>query len=347
MKWILTVAFVCILGLQTHAAREVQNGGSGISINGSYLTYYSATGKTLRQPVESSQNIPGLDPLLREIASLPLSTAAKSDILNVIDNSAYHQYYRLQGALDPEIRKEITNEYSRLYNIPPEQVAIFAVTNDLDKATVLLPEFYTLRPTEQSAILMHESLWLSATFTTYADVIDGEQITQAYLENKNDPDKFYAFLGVLNKIRTDRFVTLKATLAFDFQNKRFPAPVLASKKILAKDFFGENFMKSIICTNGGAVDSFKRISRELYFEMRFNYAQKQNSLFYRALADELAQPLYSIWANWTENDLCNRSSPETLIKDLYIDLGAVQRFEDIFALPLSNGKGKLVGYFSF
>lgn len=347
MKWILTVAFVCMLGLQTRAAREVQNGGSGISINGSYLTYYSATGKTLRQPVESSQNIPGLDSLLHEIVSLPLSTAAKTDILNFIDSSTYHQYYRLQGELDPEIRKEITNEYSRLYNIPTEQVVIFAVTNDQQKATVLLPEFYTLRSTEQSAILMHESLWLSAAFTTYADVIDGEQITQAYLENKNDPDKFYAFLGVLNKIRSDRFLTLKATLAFDLQNKRFPAPVIASKKILAKDFFGEKFMKGIVCTNGGAMDSFKRLSRDLYFEMRFNYSQKQNSLFYRAVADELSQPVYSIWANWTESDLCDRSSPEQLIKDLYMDLGAVQKFEDILALPLTNGKGKLVGYFSF
>ncbi|MBS1972397.1 MAG: hypothetical protein JSU04_18980 [Bdellovibrionales bacterium] len=347
MKWILTATFLCLLGLQSYAAREVQNGGGGISINGSYLTYYSATGKTLRQPVEASQNIPGLDLLLREIVSLPLSTAAKSDILNVIDNSPYHQYYRLQGDLDLEIRKEIVSEYSRLYKIPQEQVVIFAVTNDQEKATVLLPEFYTLRTAEQSAILMHESLWLSATFTTYNDVVDGEQITQAYLENKSSPDKFYAFLGVLNKIRTDRFLTLKASLAFDLQNQRFPAPVMASKKMLAKDFFGENFMKSIICTNAGALDSFKRISRELYFEMRFNYTQKQNSLFYRALADELSQPLYSIWANWTEPGLCDRNNPEKLIKDLYIDFGAAQNFEDIFALPLSNSKGKLIGYFSF
>lgn len=347
MKWILAFAVVSLLSLQSFAAREVRNGGGGLRVNGSYLTYYSAEGETTRQAVEPSQHIPGLDSLLREVIALPISSRAKANLINIIDNTDQHKYYRLRGSLDPELRQKITDTYSELFNIPPEQVVIFAVTNEIDNATVLMPEFYSLRPTEQSAILMHESLWLTAEFDTYEKVVYGEQVTQAYLEDKQSPEKFYNFVSILNKMWPDRYLLMKAALDFDFKHQRFSKEVLRTKRVLATDFFSPAYIKNMICTGSGADDSYNRLARELYYEMRFNYEKKTASLFYAAIADLLQDPTKYISMYWEPNNPCEKGlSPDVIARDLYIDL-ATPLAEDTFSLNLVNSAGKRVGFMFF
>lgn len=347
MKWILACAVVSLLSLQSFAAREVRNGGGGLRVNGYYLTYYSAEGETIRQAMEPSQNIPGLDTLLREIISLPMSSRAKTNLLNIIDNTEQHKYFRLRGSLDPELRKKITDTYSKIFNIPPEQVVIFAVTNEEDHATVLMPEFYSLRPSEQSAILMHESLWLTPEFDTYEKVIYGEQVTQAYLEDKQSPEKFYNFVSLLNKMWPDRYLLMKSALDFDLKYQRFSKEVLRTNRILATDFFSPTYIKNMICTGRGAEDSYNRLARELYYEMRFNYEKKAASLFYTAVTDLLQDPTKSISMYWEPNNPCEKGlSPDVIARDLYIDL-ATPLAEDTFSFYLVNSAGKHVGFMFF
>lgn len=347
MKWILVSAFVSLFSLQSFAAREVRNGGGGLRVNGYYLTYYSAEGESIRQAVEASQKIPGLDDLLREVISMPISSRTKANIINLIDNTDQHKYYRLQGSLDPELRKKITDIYSELFKIPPEQVVIFAVTNQDDNATVLMPEFYSLRPSEQSAILMHESLWLSSQFNTYEDVVYGEQVTQAYLEDKKSAEKYYNFAILLNKIWADRYLVLKAALEFDLKHQRFSPGVNRSRKILASEFFTPSFIKGMLCTGSGADTSYNRLSRELYFDMRFNYEKKANSLFYTAITDHLQEPSRYISIGWYDSNLCEQGkSPDVIAQDLYIDLSTTGG-EDTFSFHIVNSAGKKIGYLFF
>jgi hypothetical protein len=347
MKWILAFAVVSLMSLQSFAAREVRNGGGGLRVNGSYLTYYSAEGESVRQAVEPSQNIPGLDALLQEVISMPISNTAKANIINLIDNTEQHKYFRLRGELDPELRKKITDTYSKLFNIPPEQVVIFAVTNESDQATVLMPEFYSLRPTEQSAILMHESLWLSGSFSTYEEVVNGEQVTQAYLEDKSSPDKYYNFVSLLDKMWNDRYLKMKASLLFDLKYSRFPKDVIKTQKILATEFLSPEFVKGMVCTGSGEKSAYTQLTRDLYFNMRFSYEKKAKSLFYTAIADYIQQPNEYISIYWDDSILCGKGrSPDVIAKDIYIDLSTPST-EDTFTFNLVNGAGKRIGFMFF
>lgn len=347
MKWILAFAVVSLMSLQSFAAREVRNGGGGLRVNGYYLTYYSAEGDTIRQAVEPSQNIPGLDSLLQEVISMPISSQAKANLINIIDNTDQHKYFRLRGSLDPELRTKITDIYSKLFNIPPEQVVIFAVTNEDDNATVLMPEFYSLRPTEQSAILMHESLWLSSAFSSYEEVVYGEQVTQAYLEDKTSPQKYYNFVSILDKMWHDRYLKMKASLMFDMKQQRFPKEVLRTQKVLAADFFSPTFIKKMLCTPSGAKDTYTQITRDLYFEMRFSYEKKANSLFFTAITDYIQEPSEYISIYWDDNDICAKGrSLDVMAKDIYIDLSTPST-DDTFTFNLVNGAGKKIGFMFF
>lgn len=343
MRFILSLVAMVLIGFHVHAAREVRNGGGGMRVEGRYLTYYSANGK-VQQEIEVAEAIPGLDLLVREIISLPLSSEMRAILLNQVDASSFRRYYRIAGdALDPKLREKLVNDYSELYQIPKDQVVIFAVTNDKDRSTVLLPEFYALNPQEQAAMVMHESMWLRGPSIEYSDVLRAEQYTQAYFEDKNDPDRLFPFMEVLQQLTSseDIFAKVKAGLTFDLQHRRFPEVVGSQGKILLKNFLGENFARAILCMTPDQVSNYEvlsSISESLYYEMRFNYEAKKASLFYKGIAEALQDG--AVFSRSKGDFQCrnNVALETTYLKLSYVEVGTRVQFQ------LVDPRGASVGY---
>ncbi|WP_413288315.1 hypothetical protein [Bdellovibrio sp. HCB337] len=341
MRFVLSLVTLVLIGFNSQAAREVRNGGGGIHIEGRYLTYYSAHGK-VQQEVELAEAIPGLDLLIREIISLPLTNDTKDGLMIFLDASPVRRYYRIAGdALDPELRKKLVEDYSKLLGIPKDQVVIFAVTNTDDRSTVLLPEFYTLSPTEQAAMIVHESMWLRGPRVEYKDVIRAEQYTQAYFENRQDPQWLFPFLeSILSLYQDDRYIKIKAGLAFDIRNKRFPDEALRDNRILMKDLLGEKFTRSALCNVKQMTDEYSyrdNASQELFYEMRFDYARKASSLFYSGVTDALQ--LGSVFSISPHDFGCGKSD---FLQNVFVSFEFFEVGTRIY-FPVVNAKGRRLG----
>jgi len=325
------------------AAREVQNGGTGLRVDGGFLTYYSAQG-ALRQPVELTERIPGLELLIKELIALPMGSESKIELLKNFDFTEQRRYYRLMdGSLDSRLREKIITDYATLMKIPAENVVIFAITNTSDLSTVLLPEFYALRPTEQAAIIVHESLWLTRD-ATYEKVIYGEQITQAYLEDTSSPEKFYRFINLLNPMVRDVRFKLRAGLYFDLKHQRLSPSVQATQKMLLKDLIGEKFITSAVCDLKESFDFYSELSRNLYLDSRFNYELKDKSLFFTSFFEYL-QERGSLKLEYKTD--CSKSEfLNKAMNDSYVDLSALLSREEN-RLLIQNSKGKTLGYLTF
>lgn len=302
-------------------AREVQNGGSGLRVNGGYLTYYSAMG-TFRQSVENADRVPGLDLLVREIIELPILSSFKLLTLKYFDISTERKYFSLSAkSLDPRLHQKIVDDYARLMDVSPDKVVIFAVTTPADLNTVLLPEFFQLNPNEQAAIVMHEALWLLPE-ADYAKVLTGEQVTQAYLEDKTSPEKFVKFVELVNDFAGDPGLKIRAGYYFDLKNQRLPADVLKSQKMLFKDFVGEKYVRATMCPDPRDLDPSGKASRDLYFESRFNYDLRAQSLLYTGLFDFLRDGGKLYFENRHASCLDNKRI-EKLVQTLVVDFSTL------------------------
>jgi|GEM_PF-5288366 hypothetical protein len=286
MKQLIVVLCILMTTSLSFAVREVQNGGSGLKVDGGFLTYYSAQG-TYRQPVEVSDRVPGLDLLIKEIITLPLDSWNKLEILKYFDFTKDRKYFRLtQAQLTEDLREKIIQDYATMMNVPPQQVVIFALTNPATLSTVLLPEFFNLRPEEQAALIVHESMWLTKD-ATYERVITAEQITQAYLDDRNDAQKYYRFVNMIHALRGDALFKIKAGLDFDIRMKRLSPAVVYARRMKLTDFLNSEEIRGLLCPTHPDPEYYGDISREIYFRSRLNYRKKNNSLFFTAFYEFL------------------------------------------------------------
>lgn len=321
-------------------AREVQNGGSGVRVDGGYLTYYSALG-TFRQSVQNADRVPGLDLLVSEIIDLPIVSWRKLFALKYFDISTERKYFSLEAkSLDPALRQRIVDDYAQLMGLHPDKVVIFAITTPADFSTVLLPEFFQLKPSGQAAIIMHEALWLRPE-ATYQNVLVGELTTQAYLEDKTSPEKFMQFVELINGFAEDPALKFRAGYYFDLKNKRLSPEVSATQKMLLKDFLGEKYVRTTLCPDPRELDPSGKASRELYFESRFKYDLKAKSLLYRGLFEFLREGGKLEFDNHRAHCFDTKRI-STLVDTLVVDLSTLLTSDGDYLLVL-DGDGNEFG----
>lgn len=215
MKILLVCLSLIFLSLSSLAGGEVRNGGGGWTSDGQYMTFYSAKIPAQRRPLEISE-IPGLNYLIQKVLSLQISEGAKNQILTAIFPTEDRSYHTTNASqFDEKLKQELRQKYAQLMNIPVEKVVIFATTDPEHQETILLPEFYHLRESEQAAILFHEALWILNPLLEYADVVAVESAAQAFFEQPLVGQNVYAFYSQLSRLLKNGIVPLTAALQFD------------------------------------------------------------------------------------------------------------------------------------
>lgn len=247
-KSFLRIVFsISILSLshETLAFREVRNGGGGVHMDGRYLTFQSAKIPVTATP-EKPMSIPGLKYLVEKITDLPIDDTMRGNLILNIWATSSRKYFKVSHeTVDSAERARIIAEYSKLMNIPANNVALFAITSPEANATLLLPEFYQLTTREQAAILLHESMWIWKPDSSYQSVVAVEQAAQAYFE-KQTSETFYNFVYQIGEItRSPRFV-LAAALAFDLQKNRMGPIAITKRRIPLKYLIGAKFIKGLL-----------------------------------------------------------------------------------------------------
>ncbi len=170
-------------------------GGGGITRNGRYMTFYSAGFYT--EPLEAtSDEVPQLAQLIHFFnTNAYISELTKVKYASKLMPSSVRKYYRVQAnTFTPEVRARLLEEYGRVMKVNVNEVALFAITDTENGTTYLFPEYFSLKPTEQQAILFHEIYWLINPKATYAQVIDAEMSFQAHIENLSSPEKLVRWL---------------------------------------------------------------------------------------------------------------------------------------------------------
>ncbi|MGZ3748225.1 MAG: hypothetical protein ACXVCD_12885 [Pseudobdellovibrionaceae bacterium] len=171
-------------------------GGGGISNEGRPMTFFSAG--IVVEP-QSKKSVPGLTELLRLISSFEyLSPTRKSMILGALMPTATRNYFDIKESdFNQDAREKLFQEYSKVTGTKLNELALFAVTEPKTKKTFLLPDFYKLKPTEQMAILFHESLWILHPNAGYQQVIQEEEALQRYLEDPQNEGKALALVETI------------------------------------------------------------------------------------------------------------------------------------------------------
>jgi hypothetical protein len=287
------IVFVLVLvqSLSAFAVREVQNGGGGINTNGELQTFFSANFKFEDEP-ESPEKIPGLVRLVNEIDKMPIKASVKGLLLSSVYPTFDRRYYRVKGGdVDRYTREGIYREYARLMQVPVSQLVIFAASGPLSKQTVLMKEFYSLKESEQAAIIFHEGLWIMNAGMTYAQVVNLEIDAQAYFEDHNNVKALYRLVTNLGETLSDRTLPLVTALAIDFQSKNFPSPQGSSlRSVKLVDLVGASYLDCMILhdftnykTRAGDIDYVRACNQVISRNTVVKATQNPNSYFYQSL----------------------------------------------------------------
>ncbi|MEA9357911.1 hypothetical protein SHI21_16895 [Bacteriovorax sp. PP10] len=250
MKILFSFFFVSFYALCGFAGTDIQNGGGGLSVNGTVATFFSAKIKIDPDPIEGLDEIQMLN---QEIYKLKIDSQTKFSILQNIAPSISRKYFRATDQNSKETLDKIKEEYQKATGLDLKDITLFAITNTQTQQTLLLPDFFLLKPIEKMAILFHESMWLSANVKSLKEMLRLEYAFQQYLE-ENSANSIFEFYSLLEKIYHNRTWGLNAVITKEVElyKKTNPAaPVLSqiisreSILILSKlylsyytDFFG-------------------------------------------------------------------------------------------------------------
>ncbi|MFM6930465.1 MAG: hypothetical protein ACKOX6_18525 [Bdellovibrio sp.] len=249
MKLLLTCLSLVFFSTSGFAGGEVRNGGGGWTSDGQYMTFYSAKIPAQRSPLEVS-GVPGLNYLIQKILTLQTSENVKNQLLTAIfptEDRSYHSTNASQ--FDEKLKQELRQKYAQLMNIPVENVVLFATTDPESRETILLPEFYQLKETEQAAILFHEALWVLNPLLKYADVVAAESAAQAFFEQPLVGQNVYAFYSQLSRLLKDATLPLAVALHLDTTSGVFPSFTEFEKNYINLNvIFDDSFLTCLIET---------------------------------------------------------------------------------------------------
>lgn len=319
MKPFLICLSIVFISLSSFAGGEVRNGGGGWMSDGQYMTFYSAKIPAQKRPLEVSE-IPGLDYLTKKILALQTSEEVKNQILSTIFPIGDRSYHSTNASqFDDKLKKELRRKYAQLMNVPVENVVIFATTDPVSRETILLPEFYQLKESEQAAILFHESLWILNPLLEYAQVVSAEEAAQAFFENPLVGQNVYAFYYQLSRLLKDSTLPLMAALQFDKSSGVFQSVTDFEKTYISLNtVFDDSFLTCL--TNTATVEGldFPRTTdlkncAQVLFNSSLSLSMKHpSSLFYKALMNYLKAGGYislttpnprSVWENIQNSSL--------------------------------------------
>lgn len=195
MKIFFTIFFVNFYAVCCFAGTDIQNGGGGLSVNGTVATFFSAKIKIDPDPIEGFDEIQMLN---QEIYKLKIDSETKLSMLQNIAPSFSRKYFRATNQNSQETIDRIKEEYQKATGLELKDIALFAITNTDTQQTLLLPDFFLLQPIEKMAILFHESMWLSNNVKSLKDMLRLEYAFQQYLE-ENTVKSVYEFYSLLEK----------------------------------------------------------------------------------------------------------------------------------------------------
>jgi hypothetical protein len=236
-RWL--VAAACLWAPLALAGSETRNGGGGVRRDGSYLTFGSAGYQVRMTPLRAA---PGLWQIENALRELPMDQTTRSRLVNAVSPGERRRYFGIDEVLSPEKERELKEVYRKV--LPPvseHELAFFALTSPERRETYLLPAFFWLQPAEQSAILLHEALWVIDPKLSYELVVQAEIQFQKYLESgARDPIDFYR---TLDEVFGDHTISLKAALIHDRRTGVFPGRRLPLSQLL-----GQGSVKLDRCT---------------------------------------------------------------------------------------------------
>lgn len=244
-KLIIALLLVCQSGFaQQKLEGNDGHGGGGVTRNGRYMTFYSAGFYT--EPLEAtSDEVPQLEELITFFKTTPLmSELTKVKYASELIPGGERKYYKVQGnTFTPEVRTRLLAEYGRVMKVDTNEVALFAITDTQSGITYLFPEFYSLKPSEQQAILFHEAYWLVNPKATYARVIDAEMSFQAYIENPQSSEKLIRWLRNSGTTGDTFLAALKSDLSSGAMQG-----LVTNNKIPIRNLLGDKFIE---CKSSG------------------------------------------------------------------------------------------------
>jgi hypothetical protein len=201
LKTLALSVYLMLFSFSLLAGTEIQNGGTGLMINGKVATFYSAKINIIPSPLVNTE---GMSELLTKISTLNVDSKTKFELIKSISPSTNRNYYRVANddPNSPEI-KSIIAEYERVTHIDGDELTLFGITNPQTQTTLLFPSFFKLSATEKMAILFHESMWMTNRVTSIEEMVTLEYLFQKYLEI-NDNESIYDFYGELGKLYENR-----------------------------------------------------------------------------------------------------------------------------------------------
>ncbi len=289
---ILSAVSGLLLTAMTFAyAGQEGNGGGGVIRNGRYMTFYSAGFYT--EPLEAtSDEVPQLPELIEFFYKTPfMSELTKVKYAAALIPTGERHYFKVQSStFTPETRARLIAEYGRVMNINTNEVALFAITDISSKTTYLLPEYFSLKPNEQKAVLFHEVYWLLKKDAGYKSVIDAEMAFQAYLEYPSSSERLMRWLE-LSGSTSD---VLQAVIQIDFSTGAIKKLITDKNKIPSKILFGEKYFE---CRRKDLDKACMAFWNTNLYELAKSYP---NSLFVRYLHHLVAGGRVYITNYWLE-----------------------------------------------
>ncbi|WP_413578035.1 hypothetical protein ACLVWU_05840 [Bdellovibrio sp. HCB290] len=290
MKYVIVFS-VFFLAINAYAVREVQNGGGGVRMGQTMETFFTANLRFDEDP-EVPEKIPGLMRLIDEIESMPIKSSVKGILMAAVYPTMDRKYYRVKkGDISEKTRTGIRDQYAHMLKIPKNNVVVFAVSGPTSKITVLMEEFYTLKESEQAAILLHEGLWMISPGMTYEQVMNLEIDGQAYFQEHSNYAALYRFVTNLGDILSDRTLSLVTSLAIDLKSQILPrenGSTWNTTKLV--DLVGERYLDCMILhefsnykSNVAKIDYVRSCNNAINYYAVMKATKIPRSYYYQAL----------------------------------------------------------------
>lgn len=285
------------------------SGGGGIKRNGRYMTFYSAGFYT--EPIEAtSDEVPQLDELIHFFQSTKYMTEfRKMSYVTTITPTSKRRYYKVKAeSFTPEVRSRLIAEYGRVMQVEDKNLVIFAVTDTANQTTYIFPEYYSLTPIEQMAILFHENYWILNKTASYREVIDAEMSFQAYLTNPNSTERLLRWLNQIGS-KAD---TLKAAIEYDLDHQLLDGLVNTE----VSGLFATNKSKKIIYLKNLLGGEWYSCAKEgfnnectPYVASHINQLRKKSpSLFLKIIEEALVEGNFDVTLNRSDYSVLRSSS---------------------------------------
>ncbi len=214
------------------------NGGAGVNINGRLKTFYSAGFYV--EPIEATTDeVPQLGALINFFSSSSyMSELTKVQFVQALVPSSARNYYKVQqNTFTPEVRARLIAKYGEIMHVNTSEIAIFAITDQTSSTTYLFPEFYSLTPIEQQAILFHEAYWIVHPNATYEQVIQAEMALQGYLENPNSSERALRWIKSVGKPGDVLLATIRSDLKSGAMKGLVSGEKMSLVNLLGNQFF--------------------------------------------------------------------------------------------------------------